>query len=335
MDSTVARDFDEARSRDAAPRHGSWPVLAQLPRIAGGAEPPESRRSLPRESAAPTSRSHDDVPARTKRYAVDAGHATIGATRSEPAHAPQGHAEPAGRHDGVGAEQAVGAARSRGIPRLRIDSPAGHRPAAHARTPRDSAEPPTFSAQIFRLHESLAPHRGLVGAAVLVIAGGFLYWLAFARSGMTIHPGELLQFSTDGSHETAAPAVMPEVSPATPADSDDSVQASGWSAPPRVANVEPMASEAPDAARDADATPALGPSLAPAVEAPVPLPPVHDDLPTTTMHDRGVTPTPVAICPTTPYPAYSFGAGAGSVATPAFAVAEQATRYETAMGSPR
>jgi hypothetical protein len=167
----------------------------------------------------------------------------------------------------------------------------------------------------------------LVGAAVLAIAGGLLYWLAFARSGLTIHPSELLRFSTDGSHEAApSAAVMPEAPPSLPATSGKPAQAGGWAAPPRVANVEPVASEAP---ADADAAPALGPPLAPAVEAPAPLPPVLDDLPTTTMHDRGVTPTPVATCPTTPHPAYSFGAGAGGVAMPADVVAEQTIQFDT------
>lgn len=307
MDRTVPRDFDEARSQDAAPRHGSWPVLAQLPRI-GGAEPPDSRRPLAREGTAPVSGSNDDGAARTKRYAVDAGHATAGASRPEPAAASQGRAEASVCPEGVGAEPANGTARGRGTPRLRIDSPAGHRIAAHARTPRPSAEPPTFSAQMFRLHESLAPHRGLVGAALLAIAGGVLYWLAFARSGLTIHPSELLRFSTGGSHETAPPAAMPEVSPTAPATSDDSAQASAWSDPPRVANVEPVASESSPVALDA--APALGPSLAPATEAPMPLPPVLDDLPTTTRHNRGV-------------------------ATPSAAVAEPSIRFETAMNPPR
>jgi hypothetical protein len=196
---------------------------------------------------------------------------------------------------------------------------------------------------MFHLHESLAPHRGLVGAAVLAIAGGLLYWLAFARSGLAIHPSELLRFSTDGSHETAPAAVTPQAAPSLPATSEEPAHAAGWTAPPRVANVEPVASEFSAESPRADEAPVLEPPLAPAVEAPVPLPPVLDDLPTTTMLERSVAPTPQATWLTTPYPSYAFGAGpaeaAGTIhsvgATPNFNPAEQAIRFQPAMNPPR
>jgi hypothetical protein len=286
MDHAVTHDHHDARSREtAAPRHGSWPVLAELPRIDGDVEPQNSRRYVVRESAAPTARSADERSPRTNRYVVDARH-------------PQGGETPP-----VQPEQ-------RRTPRLRVDLPTGHRPAAHART---TAEPPTFSAQMFRLHESLAPHMGLVGAAALVIAGSLLYWLAFAQSGIAIGPNDLGEIRSDWSHDSAPHEATPSVAPASPSVTKEPAQAAGWTAPPRVASAPPAASDGSAAGPPAiEALPA--PELVPPGEAPVPLPPVDESTPTTTLNDRGVSPTPTAICPTTPYPAYATGTGIGTAA---------------------
>jgi hypothetical protein len=190
---------------------------------------------------------------------------------------------------------------------------------------------------MFRLHESLTPHIGLVGAAALVIAGVLLYWLAFARSGIAMHPSELLRISTGWSHETAPQTTGPSAAPSTPTISDEPAHAAGWTAPQRVAHAAPATLETPTAEAHADTLPGPGPALSPPSEAPVPLPPVVEDAPTTTsMNDRGVTPTPVSMCPTTPYPAHSFGARVAGAAMPGEAVvAGQPNRYGTTNGVSR
>lgn len=167
-----------------------------------------------------------------------------------------------------------------------------------------------------------------MGAVVLALAGGLFYWLAYAGSGLTIHPSELLRFSSDGSHDASPITVTPDAAPSLPEVPDQPAQAAGWTAPPRVANIKPVAAEAAPASPHAAEAPAPGPSLASPIEAPEPLPPVLDDLPTTAMRARVVTPTPQAACPTTPYPGYANGVGPGAAAgaTPTAVIADQSIR---------
>jgi hypothetical protein len=162
---------------------------------------------------------------------------------------------------------------------------------------------------MFRLHESLAPHMGLIGAAALIVAGGLLYWLAFARGGLTMHPSDLFKFSTGMSHEPApldaAPNAATESTPATEEPSQDGA----WSAPPRVATSPPIAAGGSGDSPHADGKSSPGPDLAPPGDLPVPLPPVEESGSTPSRSNAAISPTPSSMLPTTPYPAYALGAG--------------------------
>jgi len=353
----LAMERDVTRELDANLRHGEqcpkrdsahWPVLARLPRITSEpahAAPRSPAFAMPDqgfdESALQLDATAQDRNRRPPLYVVDPAHTNFGVGGAESAPAMQSRAGGAMRGFGALEAAPVGSpAASRPATRYRIDPPSTQRPAG--RKPPTPAEPMSFASRVFRLHETLAPHMGLVGAAALVICGGMLYWLAIGRTGSTIDPSELLEFSNGWSQDAPEQPVVP-AEQATP-DAVSKQPPFEQQSSPRVADAAAAAPSATGAGSEsgpATSTPAVGnegPALAPPrVPASSNAPPLGDESSATTRSDQGVTPTPeTAIFPATPYPTYAFDyqltAPAGS---PVPAIADRPIDVSTGFVSPR
>ncbi len=173
----------------------------------------------------------------------------------------------------------------------------------------------SFAGRIFRLHETLAPHMGLVAAAAMVIVGSVLYWLALGRTGAAINPSELLEFSNGWSQDAPEQPVAPADQATPEAATQQPPLAIQQQSSPRLADaaaaVTPSTTEASSEATPGTPTPATrkdGPALAPpGAPASGDAPSHGDESSATTSHDGGITPTPhTATFPTTPFPSYAF-----------------------------
>jgi hypothetical protein len=243
------------RRQDDAP---AWPVLARLPRVDGpGAAPPRSPMPTfaPEPFVGESPLEYLGPP--IVRYA-DAPH---------PAPRHELHVEPvaAPAHTVPFAPPSQHSSSSR---RYRFDQgDAAHDvPRSHRRHAEDE---PSFSDAIFRAHAALVPHMGRISAAALLLAAGFVYWLAIGQQpGLTppvdrqqIDAG-LTQDVPEPSTSPLAPLAAPQLEPATASAApeasvstiaDPKIDAPKidapvieWTTPPRVAEapapIEPAAS---------------------------------------------------------------------------------------------
>ncbi len=273
------------RARPAAP---AWPVLARLPRVDSPAA--ASRAPLPTFAVTPLS---PEAPPLTYVDPPHADHA-----RSQPAQAPVAAAT---RH-------------------YRIDR--GDDRSSARRPHQPPAEPASISDSLFRLHAALAPYRGSLGAAALVVSASLVYWLAIGRHGAPTVPTELLDFRSGLTQEAPLEQEPPAIAAPDPNASALDQPAIDWAGPPRIASaadaetVPPQSTTPPEArsprrpgepqqdlASPADVTAPTGPILPPAAAATTPTP-----APAAAVAiDNGITPTPhVEYYPSTPFPAFSF-----------------------------
>lgn len=291
----------------------AWPVLAKLPRVgAPQAAPrqPSPAARLQDNDAAPLriAGAETEISTRRQRYVVDPPHRTQ-APINEAARADVETSAPLPTQS----PQAVGATRH-----YRIDHAASHRPARHANSPQ--REVATLSGSIFRLHDALAPHMGLIGAAALLLCGGVMYWLALGRPGAVLSPNNVLHLQ-NGLSRDAAPVPDDENQSAT---SNPSLGAPpiDWAAPHVATKTVASGESEQQTPSPAEPRPTAGegPTLSPA-ESPAKS---QEPIITTSVYEP-ITPTPQAEAyPTTPYPAFSFAEQAPSnVGSPAAAVAER------------
>jgi hypothetical protein len=345
-----------ARRRDDAP---AWPVLARLPRVdASGAAPP--RAPLP--TFAPEAIGGEEP----LEYLSEPPLKYVGepllryADKPHPAQRHELHVAPAAEPAPTIAfkppSQQLSSSR-----RYRIDAgdAADYAPRPHRQRADDQ---PSLSDAIFRAHAALAPHMGLVSAAALLLAVGFLYWLAIGRQGAVAPPIERLPFGVGLTHDVptstvtplapaAAPhlesAATPEASASAMAEPRIDAPAIEWTTPPRVAEA-PVSSEpatspsisapakSPRRPGDSIQGPAsMGPALAPPAPSATPSDSASAAVATPqATHpaaelDNGITPTPeLDAYPSTPFPAFSFvdqtpAAGAPAVATAPNAAAQR------------
>jgi hypothetical protein len=285
-------DTDSRDSGDPA-----WPVLARLPHIDPGAEATSARRDG----------EYFASDRRGTRHVVDGPHA------------PPPNAPPLVPDEPAMEWQPPVATASPAVRRYRIDPPS--QPRRPARVPQPV--PATIAGSLFRLHESLAPHRGLIGAVAVLVCGGLLYWLAIGRSGASFDAQQLLDFNNGWSREDPLPHQQPAGDAFEPTAAAKAVPPTSW-AGSRVA-AAPAAAEAEKVTPPAGEQPAAGgPAANPTAPADATdaAPPSGAALPTTSI-EPGITPMPhLGGYPTTPFPAYSF-VDQSPASGPAASVAER------------
>lgn len=252
----------------------TWPVLAQLPR-AGVA--------LDARRAANVTTSRDEP---QQRIAIDPPHAARG-DDERPAVAAASGAD-------VQQFSEKSTAKSR---QFRIDQGAALRPPArHAQS-----ESATLAGQAFQLHQALAPYRGLMGAAALVLSGGLLIWLAYGPARHSAHsPGASLLGGV-WSSESATPIRDPDAPDAAANNSEiaSAPRVAAAAATPPSAVASP--SRQPQAAQPVEST-AEGPAISPAEP-----PHATNDQSAATSASEPITPTiDASAYPTTPYAAFPF-----------------------------
>jgi hypothetical protein len=272
-----------------------WPVLARLPRIGAAASAEQtspSRRETILERACVV---EDRISER--RYAVD------------------------GPHDDGGGKRATHLDERR-TRQVRVDEGLGRRGPSRPKYARD--EPMTLAGRLFRLHEAVAPHMGLIGAAILILSGSALFWLAFGPARSPSNPSEPLEFDQSLSSGATSPADTAAAEEPLTGRVDAVAAPLDWKATPRVADATaaPTASDAPlDAEPQATSDNESGaesPSLSPAATAK----PAFDKA-ATAVAGEPITPTPhTDFYPTTPYPAFSFATAPPDASTDA-SVAER------------
>jgi hypothetical protein len=254
----------------------TWPVLAQLPRVGIALDA--------RRAGNVTMSARDES---QQRIAFDPPHmARNDDERPVAAAAPNG-----------AAAQQISEKSPAKLRQFRIDQGAARRPpTGHA-----PSEPATLVGQAFQLHQALAPHRGLMGAAALVLSGGLLVWLACGPAPHAANsPGASL-FGGAWSSESATQTHAPDAG-------DPAANNSGIATAPRVAAAAatpPSAmsspSRQPQATQPVEPT-ADGPAISPAEPADA-----GSNQSAATSASEPITPTiDASAYPITPYPAFPF-----------------------------